>query len=470
MELMKSSFSEISSSRNLINSFPFHKWNKELKDHPLFLQQRLSDYFDVLSGYAFKSEDYELNGIKLLRIGDINKDGSISWHDMNSLPADYQESYKRFLIQENDIAIAMTGATIGKTGFFYEIKEPLLLNQRVGILRPKTTVEFYPKLVYYLLKDKRFLKQIFINSMGKSQPNISPFDILNCRIPNIDTESQRLILEKINPIDLNIKELIKDTKKDKDIINLVFAEELNLDIEKFETLKSENKFNSTLKEFGNNIDCRFSFKFHNRAGQFVWDFLCSKTDKRIKDFIAEPIVLGKSVSPKDYDDDGNYYYIAMSNIKTWAFEPEGCKTVSNEYSEANMNKSVKKNDIILARSGEGTIGKIALIEDEDIKAIHADFTQRIRLKNYSPRLAYYYMRSELFQYLVYTHKKGLGNNTNIFPSQIQEFPIPDWDEEKQKEIVDKIKTQIDSQKEIDKQIAEKQAEISAIIEKAIQTE
>ena len=66
--------------------------------------------------------------------------------------------------------------------------------------------------------------------------------------------------------------------------------------------------------------------------------------------------------------------------------------------------------------------------------------------------------------------KGLGNNTNIFPSQVQEFPIPDWDETKQTEIVNKIKTQIDVQKEIDKQIAEKQAEISAIIEKAIQTE
>ena len=142
---------------------------------------------------------------------------------------------------------------------------------------------------------------------------------------------------------------------------------LKLDLETFESLKAENKFSSNLKEFGNNIDCRFSFKFHNRAGQFVWDFLSSKTNKRIKDFISEPIVLGKSVSPKDYDDDGDYYYIAMSNIKTWAFDAEGCKTVSNAYSKANKNKSVQKDDIILARSGEGTIGKVALIEDEEIK-------------------------------------------------------------------------------------------------------
>lgn len=77
------------------------------------------------------------------------------------------------------------------------------------------------------------------------------------------------------------------------------------------------------------------------------------------------------------------------------------------------------------------------------------------------------MRSDFFQYLVYTHKKGLGNNTNIFPSQIKEFPMPDWDENQQAEIVKTIKTQLDEQKLIDNQIEDKQQEINEIIENAI---
>ena len=72
-----------------------------------------------------------------------------------------------------------------------------------------------------------------------------------------------------------------------------------------------------------------------------------------------------------------------------------------------------------------------------------------------------------FQYLVYTHKKGLGNNTNIFPSQIKEFPMPDWDETKQAEIIEKIKLQLDKQKIIDLQIENKQQAINKIIEDAI---
>jgi restriction endonuclease S subunit len=160
----------------------------------------------------------------------------------------------------------------------------------------------------------------------------------------------------------------------------------------------------------------------------------------------------------------------MSNIKTYAFEPEDCKKVSENYSKNNLKKTVQKGDILLARSGEGTIGKVALIDDEDVNAVFADFTQRIRLDNYNTLFAYYYFRSEFFQYLVYTHKKGLGNNTNIFPSQIREFPIPDWDDIKQTEIIEKIKMQIDVQNIIDRQIEQKQQQINDIIESAIKTE
>lgn len=86
-------------------------------------------------------------------------------------------------------------------------------------------------------------------------------------------------------------------------------------------------------------------------------------------------------------------------------------------------KRVKKNDIILARSGKGTIGKVALIED-DIDAIFCDLTMRIRLKNCNPKFAYYYMRSTYFQYLVERYKKGLGNNTNIFLLWYKNFLCP----------------------------------------------
>ena len=69
----------------------------------------------------------------------------------------------------------------------------------------------------------------------------------------------------------------------------------------------------------------------------------------------------------------------MATIKKWRFDSETAALVDMSYSSKNGNKSVKKYDIIMARSGEGTIGKVALIE-EDLKGIFADFTMRIAQK------------------------------------------------------------------------------------------
>lgn len=315
-----------------------------------------------------------------------------------------------------------------------------------------------PLFFYYLLQS------VGVPSRGYNRH----FSLLSSqRYLLIDFAKQIGIVNQIKPIETEIQNLKNSKLKPLDIINKVFGEILGFDWAEFERLKIQKKYTSNLVVFANNIDCRMGLRFHNKAGEYLHDFLASKTNKKLKDFISEPIVLGKSVSPSDYDDDGEYFYIAMSNIKRYAFDEEDCKKVSEEYAQSNLKKTVKKGDILLARSGEGTIGKVALIEDEEINAIFADFTQRIRLKNYNNLFAYYFFRSDFFQYLVYTHKKGLGNNTNIFPSQIQEFPMLDWNEAKQTSIVEKIKTQIDSQNTIDKEIEEKQNEISKLIEMAI---
>ena len=61
----------------------------------------------------------------------------------------------------------------------------------------------------------------------------------------------------------------------------------------------------------------------------------------------------------------------------------------------------------------------------------------------------------------------MGNNTNIFPSQIQEFPIPDWEKDKQNRIAENIKKQIDEQNKYDEQIYSMKNQINKIIENSL---
>ena len=222
-------------------------------------------------------------------------------------------------------------------------------------------------------------------------------------------------------------------------------------------------YQTAFNTYSDNIDLRYSAKFHHPAHKYMLDFLKSKTTKILKDFVSESIILGKSVSPKQYEEDTDCYYMSMATIKSWYFDSTEAKQVSRAYENANVNKKVALNDIIISRSGEGSIGKVALITDSEINAVFSDFTMRVLLENYNYNFAYYYLRSMFFQHLVEHNKKGLGNNTNIFPSQIGEFPMLDYSLEEQTKIVEKIKTRIQVQQKYTKKIETKRAEIKKLI-------
>jgi len=408
-------------------------------------------------------------------IGNSTKQGDVipeklNLDDRNEFVADYFKKIDKGDVQKAEIGnilLAKVRPNLKKYILIDEEKEKYFYTTAFINLKPKKL----GKLLYYLLRTIFYNDLMAISRQGKGYPTLKEEDLFTLRFDKktIDKleKKETQIVSQIEPIEKNIKKLKSQIKEPQEIINKVFAREFGFDLEKFEKLKKINHYYLDLFSFGNNIDIRQSVKFHRDAGYFVNQELKKVTNKKVKNFISEQIVLGKSVSPKDYDENGDYYYVSMANIKNWKFENEDSKLVSVEYSSKNKNKTVAKNDILIARSGEGTIGKVALIDDEDLQGIFADFTMRIRLENYNQLFAYYYFRSEYFQYLVEVNKKGLGNNTNIFPSQIQEFPMIDISLKEQQKIVDEIKTELDNQEEYKKKIANERNKIDEIIEKAI---
>lgn len=382
------------------------------------------------------------------------------------LPEEYKEDFEKYLLKNKDIIVSLTGDGTLKVDYITQ-DDKYLLNQRVGSLRAKTN-EVDTLFYFYIINYLQFVRKQFLwMSNGKSQLNISPFDFLNIKIPIIPRALRDQIVAQIEPIEKKIKQLKATIIYPQGVINKVFAREFSFNLEKFQELKKIKNYLLDLSHFANNKDMRQSVKFHREVGLFVLNELKKITDKKIKHFISEPIVLGVSISPSNYDKDGDYFYISMADIKTWKFETEDARLVSNEYSSNNQNKTVSINDIIIARSGEGTIGKVALIDDEDLQGVFADFTMRIRLSSYNPLFAYYYFRTEYFQYLVEINKKGLGNNTNIFPSQIREFPLIDIPLSDQQKIVNEIKAELDKQEEIKKQIEAERNKIDKIVENVI---
>lgn len=293
------------------------------------------------------------------------------------------------------------------------------------------------------------------------------YDLENIKIPIIENETKLELLKKIKPYEESISKLHQSIRSIQKIIDCAFQEFFGFDYNKFNKLRQHRNIIQTPFGISNNCDLRFSAKFHRASGNFVMQELMDRTDKKIKHYLAEPIVLGASISPSDYSDDGEFCYISMATIKNWKFDSESASTVSKEYSDSKQAKTVRKNDIILARSGEGTIGKVALIDDDELQGVFADFTMRIRLKDYNPEFAYYYFRTTYFQYLIEIYKKGLGNNTNIFPVVVREFPMLDISLEEQQRIVDEIHSEISKQDKIKSEITKLRAKIDQIVENTI---
>ncbi|HLR69574.1 MAG TPA: restriction endonuclease subunit S [Virgibacillus sp.] len=154
----------------------------------------------LINGYSFNSDEYVDVGIPVIRIGDIAE--NINWKNTKRIPDESISKFERFLIQENDILIAMTGATIGKTTVFRSKKEALL-NQRVGIIRARKGIN--GDFLSYLIHSSVFKGPVKFLCYGGAQENIGTMDIGNILIPypkkHIQEKIGVFLVEKVSQID-----------------------------------------------------------------------------------------------------------------------------------------------------------------------------------------------------------------------------------------------------------------------------
>ena len=175
----------------------------------------LSTLCDVSGGYSFKSGDITSDGaVKILQIGNVYLD-DVNWETTNYLPDGYDETYSRFLLNEGDIVVALTRPIIQSLGnvkacIVKESDMPCLLNQRVGRIVPKKTIEVSLKFIYGCLMTDGFTRYVESCCIGCSQPNISTKDIENYMVPDVSFKEQMQFvnfkeqLDKSKVVDINI--------------------------------------------------------------------------------------------------------------------------------------------------------------------------------------------------------------------------------------------------------------------------
>ena len=141
----------------------------------------IGTYSKVKSGFAFKSDWWQSQGIPVIKIGSISNN-TIDNNALDFIDSNKFENAKNYTVKRGDIVIAMTGATIGKIGIVPNLGKYTLVNQRVGMFnlgeKPLNKVPF----LYLVLLDDIVQKEISNVGGDSAQANISNSQIENIKI------------------------------------------------------------------------------------------------------------------------------------------------------------------------------------------------------------------------------------------------------------------------------------------------
>lgn len=174
-------------------------------------RKKLSEICNILNGYAFKSKEYVDNGIRVIRITNVQK-GIIEDADPKYYDISQKDKLKNYMLEENDLLISLTG-NVGRVGLMPKELLPAGLNQRVGCLRIKETKNISIEYLYQYLNSDNFENECINNSNGIAQKNLSTEWLKDYMITVPSIEEQKQItkkLEKVQKITKTKKEQLKE--------------------------------------------------------------------------------------------------------------------------------------------------------------------------------------------------------------------------------------------------------------------
>ncbi len=381
---------------------------------------RLKNEVVFVNGYAFDgSELHQDKEVPVIRIGDISS-GVIDYS--STLKTNVKSGLSEYELRKNDILIAMSGATTGKTAIV-KTNEKAYINQRVGIIRATKCNIF----IKYLLETKGFFNYIFLVAGGSAQPNISMHNILNFQIPKIRLDTQQKIAdyldEKCGEIDATIA-------KQKEIIEKLKAYKQSLISE---TVTKGLDKSAPLKPSG--IDYLGDIPAH-------WEV------KRIKDLFS--FGKGLPISKEDLIENGvpviNYGQIHSKDNNGTSIKDSLIRYVDLNYKNTNMTSLVESGDFIFADTSEDLDGCGNCIYVDSKYPIFAGYhciILRSIKRNSSKYLAYLFqmdawrtqIRRDVTGVKVFSiSKKILGKSYILFPPRYEQECIVNYLQEKCNEI------------------------------------
>ena len=343
-----------------------------------WVNKKLGEVCQILNGFAFKSENYVDEGIRVMRITNVQK-GEIVDDAPKYYPLTEMTKISQFLLSENDLLMSLTG-NVGRVGLLQKEMLPAALNQRVACIRIKDN-NLLLKYLFYKLNSNEFEHECIFNATGIAQKNMSTEWLKKVSIPLPPKDIQQRIVEELDAISDSIS---------------MFQQQMN------------------------DLDSLAQSIFYDMFGDPIenprhWDV------KKVGDLASE-IKYGTS-SPAC--ENGQYKYLRMCNITYNGYlDLSDMKKIN--ISEAEIEKYiVRKGDILFNRTNSvDLIGKTCMFDEDEPMVIAGYIIKKKKKKNILP---VYFARAfnlPSIKSVLRKMAKGAVNQANINSKELASILLP----------------------------------------------
>lgn len=203
--------------------FDFHQWGRATHK-PGFNGEwvRLGDVCEIINGYAFKSRGYVSDGIRIIRIANVQR-GYLEDSMPCYYPASAEVAIRPYLLNEGDLLLSLTG-NVGRVAYLPKEMLPAALNQRVACLRIKPGIQLDAEYLFHILNSDKFENDCTRSAKGLAQKNMSTKWLKDYLIPRPPICVQKQIASRFNSIRKMVEGTSNQLERLDDLVKSQFVE------------------------------------------------------------------------------------------------------------------------------------------------------------------------------------------------------------------------------------------------------
>ena len=148
-------------------------------------------------GPGLRKWQWTTDGMKVINVTNLLGDGCGTVDTTNTDKyislSEFEDRYKHFAVELNDIVVASSGNTYGKVGRITKENLPIMMNTSVIRFHSLDRTKLDDEYLYAFLRSPDFQGQVHQFVTGGAQPNFGPSHLNKMTIPVPDIHTQQRI-------------------------------------------------------------------------------------------------------------------------------------------------------------------------------------------------------------------------------------------------------------------------------------